>query len=96
VGLYAANSIQAKILNPPFNRLLRSRRSRGQPAAEAAAAAGERAVSELKPELGALKLTAEEVAHQPRCFGYHAASFFIRDFGLGKIDHDPLGFFVIT
>jgi hypothetical protein len=60
-------------------------------AAEAAAAAGERAVSELKPELGALKLTAEEVAHQPRCFGYHASSFFIRDFGLGKIDHDPLG-----
>jgi hypothetical protein len=38
-------------------------------------------VSELKPELGALKLTAEEVAHQPRCFGYHASSFFIRDFG---------------
>ena len=28
---------------------------------------------------------------QPRCFGYHASSFFIRDFGLGKIDHDPLG-----
>ncbi len=21
---------------------------------------------------------------QPRCFGYHASSFFIRDFGLGK------------
>jgi hypothetical protein len=32
------------------------------------------------------QLTAEEVAHQPRCFGYHASSFFIRDFGLGKID----------